>query len=547
MKKLLNEKPEMVFWIILLIQIAFIIFWGGMKSNFHQDELYSFESAHYAGNTTPYNCYMHESELFSEKTWLSVKEFKPLLTVDSSTSVLNDGPIEIAKQFIKGYPHDTVLNICMGLFTPGYVSKWPGIALNIVFFIVSQWFLYKLTYVLCNDNKIALATVLIYGLSSISLSHAIYTRFYSYVIMNILIAFYLHYLLWKTDKIWKIVVYDGVSYALLYIAYRGSQLAAVLLACLFVSFTVALIIKKKFKTLIIYLLPVIAGAVYLRDTIIHYVTVLFNPTAFMSGDGEPLDLMMKNATHLGKRILLGRCGDYLGYLGKGLFGHVAILIAVITLLIVLLVVNIRAKKLGRESNPDTDKSKNVIDVDNQVYMYILATCCILFSIFGVIVGLWQIRYYSLIYPLILIVIMVVYNKMAVNRIVFQYIFYSLFAIGIIYTNVTVNIDNVFLEDKPTLARVKEYGTMDNVIWNLYDFQIILECVYHENEDSRFYVCSEEETLEYNDFNDEFLLWINEDDEVSEEELDYMNDCGYDVVEDLGIAADARIYYCKRME
>ena len=53
-----------MFFVVLILQIVLVVILGCMKSNFHQDELFSLETAHYLADATPSNCYMHQTEIF---------------------------------------------------------------------------------------------------------------------------------------------------------------------------------------------------------------------------------------------------------------------------------------------------------------------------------------------------------------------------------------------------------------------------------------------------------------------------------------------------
>jgi len=167
LKDLINRKPYIALGVVLLLQVLLIIFWGCMKSNFHQDELFSLESAHYINDSTPGGCYMHESELFSEKTWLDVGEFRELLTVDKDSSIFTDSPDSLVRKLVLGRSYMILLNIAMDVISPGEISKWPGIIMNIPFFITMQICLYKVIYGLTEDRKTSILYICAYGFSSI--------------------------------------------------------------------------------------------------------------------------------------------------------------------------------------------------------------------------------------------------------------------------------------------------------------------------------------------------------------------------------------------
>lgn len=539
-KSFIDNKPIATFCIIMVVQICLIIFWGCMKSNFHQDELYSFESAHYINDQTPKNMYMHDTPMFSKNVWLNTGEFRKLLLVNDESTIFNDKPSSIADKFFKSEPYDILLNIFMYVFSYNSISKWPGILLNIIFYIISQLLIYKLVNRLSDNKKLALATIFLYGCSCISLSFAIYTRFYSYALMMISIAIYLHYKMWIEHKIVRCFIYEILGLLSFVQAFMCSEIVAIIAAGWFLCFSIALVINKKWFKLIVYEIPALLGAWYLfiLCNVLH--DVLLHPQKYMDGSGSPLDLMFTNFLSLGKRQFIKRTYTLVDYIGNSLFGNTIIFIVLLLILFVLFFRYVKSKKKNGE--------KIYIKNENNDFIVIMAGMVIIYSVFSILVGLWLPRYHALMYPTFFVIFMCIYQTLLKNsKRVYTYVVAVLLLLGIIFTNCFIKIDNVFLQDRATLQKINSFGNIDSVVWNMDDYQIIMECAYQMPEDSKMYVCSEYEPLYFEDFGDEYLLWTDDSEPLTEEALEDIGENGYEVVDYLGVAADANIYYCRKIE
>lgn len=533
LKKHIDDNPILVLCIVIALQICMTIILGCLKSNFHQDELFSLETAHYMADSTPDNRYMYQTDMFSEKSWLDVGEFKTLLTVDETSIVLTDSVPTNIKKLVFNNAYEWIVNLLAGILVPGVVSKWVGIIINIPFIVLGQVMLYKITFALRSKKDLAIAAVVIYGFSSISLSFSVYTRFYCFVLAMILTAVYLHYKMWNEKKIWKILIFEIVSYFCLFEAFVASELVAIIVAGLYFSYLVGVLLRKFWKQVIIHISPVIIGFGYfLKEYLSFFKHIVQYPEKYIH-EGEPLDLMIKGATSLGLRTLVKRVYHYVSYLGDYLFGSIIILAI---LLILFALVFIRNRK---------EETKTVAS-DSYIYV-ILGVVCI-YSIFSIVVALWLPRYYALIYPLILIFVLCVFDRMLDSEKTYNInIVYCILILGIVLGPVFGHVDNVYLDEKSNLQMLDavDAKVQDHVIWNMDDFQIIMECVYQADTDDRFYVCSEYEELDYQDFGDEFILWITYDEDLDDSQIAKMSEYGYAIETEIGVVADANIYYIKK--
>lgn len=536
-KSFIDKKPMTTFWLILLLQICMIIFWGCMKSNFHQDELYTFQSAHYlSGNYR----YMHETDIFFENTWLNIGDFKGFLYVnDDSCLIYESGRIIINKIIFKN-PYELLINIAEGVFSKNNISKWIGIVINIPFFILSQIIIFKLVYAITKDIKQGLLSICVYGFSSVALGFSIYTRFYTLALFLILLAFYLHYRIWNSKSLVKGFFYEIIAFISLYYSFKCSELAAVIAVSIFICFAFALLIRKRYRQFFIYISPGILGGFYVIDYSGVLGDAMFHPAKYIDGSGQPLDIMFTNAMTITKNQVIRRLYNYFDFLGRSLFGN-NILFALIVFLLLILSINWFIK-LKKKEIVFPQKSERL------GFLYILLVVAVIYSIFGFIVSLWLPRYYALIYPEILMIIVILFwYLLKNNKKIYNSMVIALFFLGIVITNIFARIDNVFIEDRNALQNLEACGNIDNVIWNMDDYQIIMECVYQMPKDSRMYVCSEYKPLCFDDLNDSFLLWTDDDEPLTDEAIEDAKNNGYKIIEHLGIIADANIYYVEKLK
>ena len=84
--------------------------------------------------------------------------------------------------------------------TPGVFSKWQGLVPNLIFYTVTLIFLYLLARELTQSKKLALMSVLFWGLSGGAVSCTSFIRMYSLLTMFSVIAAYFYIMFYKTLK-----------------------------------------------------------------------------------------------------------------------------------------------------------------------------------------------------------------------------------------------------------------------------------------------------------------------------------------------------------
>lgn len=251
----MNKKKEiLIIILILLIQTIIFVKVGINKSYIHMDEAYSLGLASYD------KVEIQDNQDFYN-TWHNKEYYEDYLTVNDDEIWQFSQVYENQKNDVHPPLYYLILRIAMG-FTKNYYSKWPGIIVNIVIFMLITVFMYLiLQKLLKNKEKSkekAMVLAFVSSLTMASLTNVIYIRMYALSTLNILITTYLHMKLLDNEKVsYKLLIGIGVS------ALIGSlthYYYLFYLAMLYLLFAIKYIKEKNFKNLIWYTVSIcIAG------------------------------------------------------------------------------------------------------------------------------------------------------------------------------------------------------------------------------------------------------------------------------------------------
>lgn len=175
--------------IIVLCGVFIRINAGKNKEYFHMDEIYSqglinYSSVQISDNKDLYNK-VHTKDFFRDYIEISDKEkndFKPI-----RERQLEDVHPPLYYFFLKIFTNFNLNNF----------SKWPGIILNIVIYVLSTFLIYLITLKLSKNKYLGFLPAILFTISPMAINHTIFIRMYemsnfftllySYVLLNILI------------------------------------------------------------------------------------------------------------------------------------------------------------------------------------------------------------------------------------------------------------------------------------------------------------------------------------------------------------------------
>lgn len=239
---------EIILLIIIVLSLSRIIYsFAVLKQDFHSDELWSFGLSNSYYEPFVFQSADHET-LINYKEWFSSKVMRDYLTVDEEHRFSYDSVIYNQVHDYHPPLYYLILHTVCSFF-PGEFSPWFGFSLNIVFYIVTILFLYKLTLEICKSEITSLIGCAFYSFSVGAVNTFVYIRMYCMETMISVILLYLHAKLYKTKPSRNIMILLFTVTLLgclthhFFIPYAGS-----ISAC----FCIWYIIKKRYKDLFVY-------------------------------------------------------------------------------------------------------------------------------------------------------------------------------------------------------------------------------------------------------------------------------------------------------
>ncbi len=228
------------------------IYWGTQKKGFVGDEL---GSHHFVCNVDyPSVNGDREDERYAY-SWHDSDYYNDYLTISDDERFDITGVWESIKEDVHPPIFFILLEITLSLL-PNHLTKWGGISLNIVFFILTLIILYCFAKRLLRSEVWAMVTTALYGISTGAISNVVFIRMYMLLTAITILFLYIHYLIWNA-----ILEGDTAKKQYLLIAVGGLALALGVLThyyfLVFGFFTCAFMVlgltfKKKFKVMFVY-------------------------------------------------------------------------------------------------------------------------------------------------------------------------------------------------------------------------------------------------------------------------------------------------------
>lgn len=175
--------------VILIVQLAVISFFCMQKKGFHYDEYYSYYSSNVTYGLVP-----------SDEEWKSTDEIRSEFNV-APDAKFSYGTVNLMQTFDVHPPLYYFLLHTVCSLTPGVFSKWQGISINILFFILTWILLAKTAALLTKGNKKVIVSVcLLYGFSPAVYSGLTFIRMYMMLTFFCLLLLYIHERALLTEK-----------------------------------------------------------------------------------------------------------------------------------------------------------------------------------------------------------------------------------------------------------------------------------------------------------------------------------------------------------
>ena len=174
-------------YFIIAIQVFYLfIVFAFFKEGYHSDEIYNygFANSYYIKDLNNYDA---EDSYFNN--WNNSQIFKDYISVDKDHRFANKSVIQNCNlDFNPPFQFLVLHTICS--FFPGVFSWYFCFILNIISFVVSQIFIYKLSKSISKNEIIGLCSVILYGFCVGAMDIAIFLRIYALGIMFLTIFMY---------------------------------------------------------------------------------------------------------------------------------------------------------------------------------------------------------------------------------------------------------------------------------------------------------------------------------------------------------------------
>lgn len=188
-EKVNNEGSEknkrriwrMAFFFLLCMQVLTLLYFGNKKAGFHEDEYYSYYSTNRtAGLREP------------DREWVEREDFYDEFVVKEGEG-FRYGLVATVQSWDVHPPFFYfILHTACSLF-PGVFSKWLGIGVNILAFVINFLLLIWLGDMVTNRNKpLTFAITAAYGFNAVIISGVMFIRMYEWLTVFVLLCACLH-------------------------------------------------------------------------------------------------------------------------------------------------------------------------------------------------------------------------------------------------------------------------------------------------------------------------------------------------------------------
>ncbi len=165
---------------ILILQILLMVYFGTQKAGFHQDEYYSFFSTN---RTLGF--------YYPDREWQSAETIRNEFTVLKGEG-FNYGLVKLVQSWDVHPPlYYWILHTVCSVFY-GTFSKWIGIGINLVAFVLSFILLYMLSRSIGMNRELRTLTLTIYGFNPMTISCVLFIRMYMWLTVFVLASAFLH-------------------------------------------------------------------------------------------------------------------------------------------------------------------------------------------------------------------------------------------------------------------------------------------------------------------------------------------------------------------
>lgn len=184
------DRRRAIVLIIVISQLACVFFVSYRKQEFHIDEIYSYVLS----NSYHVDKLSNDDGLWGR--WTEGDSLSKYITVQHGErfafrKVYRNNSTDCHPPLYYWSLH----SICS--LMPNAFSKWSGLGLNILFFLIALVFIYKISLMLLDDSDLVYLPVILYGFSPMALETITFIRMYMLITMLAVVLMYIHLMTYR--------------------------------------------------------------------------------------------------------------------------------------------------------------------------------------------------------------------------------------------------------------------------------------------------------------------------------------------------------------
>lgn len=519
----------LIFIVIIALQMVVMLYWTHEKSNYCLDEFYSMGYASsYTGGATGFPT---ASDNWKPKEWVNNAPFKKCLTVEADEQITHLPIFEALKKMVTGKNYFGFLNIAESIAGYSFVSIRPAIVLNMIIFVSAEIALLVFMRKVKMDVRLQYLALAMFGFSGLGLGLVTFIRFYAIVIMYLLWMLVLFLGVWNSNSLKRIIPMELVILGLAYLAFKNSQLVMIFLGTFSFCFVIALIISKKWKTLISYMAMGLCGVIYIW-TATDYIGMLLHPEDHLLEKNKAVKASL-NIAAFSLDLVKQNLRNYVKFFGDSYFGNYFI---VLITAVVLTIYSLWICK-QKNDNKTSVSSKSILGMmscrlslrnfklttESQFIFVVLGTSAI-YTFVMALADLRAERYLCIAFVLYCIVFWYILDRILYKWLCKELVsgWYRILTVTAIlcalipFKTRDVGIGYIYENDRNFKSALEPYRDMNVVLAFTQGTGVeIYDCVNLMTEKSYIYAVDlDEYAYDEEKFVDEFLLWARSDQDVS---------------------------------
>ena len=172
--KMDSKKFNLIFLLILVLQIVTMCLFGIQKAGYHQDEYYSYFSTNRSLGF-----------YYPDREWVDTDTLKNEFEVLKGEG-FNYGLVHLVQSWDVHPPlfYDFLHTVCS--LTPGVFSKWQGLLVNLIAFVISYLLLNALAKSVGMNRGLRLILMFSYGFNPMTISCVMFIRMYMWLTVFVL-------------------------------------------------------------------------------------------------------------------------------------------------------------------------------------------------------------------------------------------------------------------------------------------------------------------------------------------------------------------------